>query len=78
MLRQWIQLKLLLPEVPGQVLDEHVAIFGALRDRDVQRARLAMRSHLEKTGKLVERVIRERNASVLEGEFPEKNGSSSA
>ena len=63
MLRQWIHLKLLLPAVPGQVLEEHEAVYNAIRNRDALAARLAMRSHLQKTAKLVEQVIRERNIS---------------
>ena len=63
MLRQWIHLKLLLPDVPGQVAEEHAAVYAAIRNRDVVGARLAMRSHLQKTSKLVEQVVRERNAS---------------
>jgi DNA-binding GntR family transcriptional regulator len=47
------------------VLDEHVAVFSAIRSRDALAARIAMRSHLQKTSKLVEQVIRERNATGL-------------
>jgi GntR family transcriptional repressor for pyruvate dehydrogenase complex len=63
MLRQWIYLKLLLPAVPDQVVEEHEAVYEAIRKRDVLAARVAMRSHLQKTAKLVEQVIRERNIS---------------
>jgi GntR family transcriptional regulator, transcriptional repressor for pyruvate dehydrogenase complex len=54
--RQWIHLMLLLPHVPDQVLNEHRAIYEAIRSRDVAGARQAMQVHLEHSGKLVEQL----------------------
>ncbi len=56
MLRHWIYLKLQLPEVPGQVIQEHVAIFEAIRNRDSVAARASMLHHLEQTSKFVGQV----------------------
>ena len=55
--RQWIYLKLQLPNVPDQVIQEHEAIYHAIRDHDAVAARNAMREHLEHTSKLVEQVV---------------------
>ena len=61
MQRQWILLKLQLPNVPSDVLREHGAIYKAIRNRDVEGARTAMRDHLTHSGKLVEQVVHHRD-----------------
>jgi len=59
--RQWINLKLQLRDVPDQVMQEHTAIYQAIRNRDAAGARRAMQAHLEHTGKLVEQVVNQRD-----------------
>jgi GntR family transcriptional repressor for pyruvate dehydrogenase complex len=61
MQRQWILLKLQLPNVPSDVLREHGAIYKAIRNRDVEGARAAMRDHLAHSGRLVEQVVHDRD-----------------
>ncbi len=58
LLRQWLQLKLLIPQVPGKVLGQHEEVFRAIRARDAAAARAAMASHLEKSAQLVTQVVR--------------------
>lgn len=60
LMRQWILLKLLLPEVPKKVLKRHEAIYEAIRQRDAERARSAMWKHLEETVALVKQVMEQR------------------
>jgi GntR family transcriptional regulator, transcriptional repressor for pyruvate dehydrogenase complex len=57
LMRQWIHFKLLIPNVPAKVLKRHETIYHAICARDPQRARAAMREHLEETVKLVARLI---------------------
>jgi GntR family transcriptional repressor for pyruvate dehydrogenase complex len=56
-----------IPYRPRLSLDEHRAIYEAVRSRDPQRAREALRAHLES----VERDVRELSAEPPEGEHPE-------
>jgi GntR family transcriptional regulator, transcriptional repressor for pyruvate dehydrogenase complex len=66
--REWIYLKLLLPNIPHKVIKDHTAIYEAIRNRDEAGARAAMRDHLEQTSKLVEQVFQEHaSARRLEG-----------
>jgi GntR family transcriptional repressor for pyruvate dehydrogenase complex len=58
LLRQWLLLKLLIPQVPGKVLGQHEAVFRAIKARDTARARAAMARHLEKSAQLVTQVVR--------------------
>ena len=60
LLRQWLLLKLLIPQVPAKVLQQHDAVFRAIKGRDVTAARAAMARHLEKTAKLVNQVVRKK------------------
>jgi GntR family transcriptional repressor for pyruvate dehydrogenase complex len=57
LMRQWIHFKLLIPNVPSKVLSRHETIYHAIRDRNPQGARAAMREHLEETISLVARLI---------------------
>jgi GntR family transcriptional repressor for pyruvate dehydrogenase complex len=63
MQRQWIYLKLLLPNVPGEVIEQHSAIYNAIRNRNATGARAAMRDHLERASRLVEQVVHERDSA---------------
>jgi GntR family transcriptional repressor for pyruvate dehydrogenase complex len=60
LMRHWINLKLLIPNVPTRVLNQHVHIYEAIRSRDADAARAAMRKHLEDTMRLVTQVIEQR------------------
>ncbi len=57
LMRQWIVLKYLIPDVPHNVLRQHEAIFRAIRDRDAQGARNAMGKHLEDTAYFVSQIV---------------------
>jgi GntR family transcriptional regulator, transcriptional repressor for pyruvate dehydrogenase complex len=57
LLRQWLVLKLLIPQVPAQVLKQHEAIYRAIRAGDSEAARKAMWAHLEETAHLVTQVV---------------------
>lgn len=60
LMRQWINYKLLIPDVPEIVLKRHVAIYRAIAARKPNAARNAMRFHLEETTGLVTRVVEQR------------------
>lgn len=62
-MRQWIYLKLLIPEVPKGVLKQHTAVYQAIRKRDVNAARDAMSKHLDETLYLVTQVVEQRSAT---------------
>lgn len=62
MMLQWIHFKLLIPNVPSKVLKRHEAIYYAIRMRDVERARAAMRTHLEETISMVARLVEQHQA----------------
>jgi GntR family transcriptional regulator, transcriptional repressor for pyruvate dehydrogenase complex len=57
LMRRWIYLKLLIPNVPEKVLAQHVDIYEAIRRRDAEGARKAMLLHLEDTARLVSQVV---------------------
>lgn len=61
MQRQWIYLKLQLPKVAEEVITQHTAIHDAIRNRDAEAARAAMRDHLARSSRLVERVVHNRD-----------------
>ena len=60
LMRQWINYKLLIPDIPEIVLKRHVAIYRAIAARKPNAARNAMRFHLEETTRLVTRVVEQR------------------
>jgi GntR family transcriptional repressor for pyruvate dehydrogenase complex len=60
LMRHWINLKLLIPNVPTRVLNQHDQIYEAIRRRDAEAARAAMRKHLEDTMRLVTQVMEQR------------------
>lgn len=64
MMLQWIQYKLLIPNIPSKVLKRHEAIYRCIRERDVQGARNAMRTHLEETISLVGRLIEQKKQTA--------------
>jgi GntR family transcriptional regulator, transcriptional repressor for pyruvate dehydrogenase complex len=63
LLRQWLLLKLMIPQVPAKILQQHDAVFRAIKARDVTGARTAMARHLEKSAKLVYQVVRKKEQS---------------
>jgi GntR family transcriptional regulator, transcriptional repressor for pyruvate dehydrogenase complex len=65
LMRHWIGLKLLIPSVPGRVLNQHVEIYQAIRSRDAEAARKAMHKHLEDTRRLVTQVVHQRSSKRL-------------
>lgn len=60
LMRQWIYYKLMIPDIPETVLKRHVAIYRAIAAGKPNAARSAMRLHLEETGKLLNRVVEQR------------------
>ena len=60
LMRRWIYLKLLIPDVPSKVLKRHDTIYQAIRKRDGDAARAAMWKHLEETVTLVTQVMEQR------------------
>ena len=67
LMRQWLVLKLLIPEVPAKVLRQHEAIYAAIRARDAEAARQAMWTHLEQTARLVTEVMRKQSKGPQNG-----------
>jgi GntR family transcriptional repressor for pyruvate dehydrogenase complex len=61
LIRQWIVLKLMIPDVPAKVLKQHEKIFKAIRARDAAGARKAMWDHLEETAYLVTQVVQKKS-----------------
>jgi len=61
LIRQWIVLKLMIPNVPAKVLKQHEKIFKAIRARDAAGARRAMWDHLEQTTYLVTQVVQKKS-----------------
>jgi GntR family transcriptional repressor for pyruvate dehydrogenase complex len=61
LIRQWIVLKLMIPNVPAKVLKQHEKIFKAIRARDAAGARRAMWDHLEQTAYLVAQVVQKKS-----------------
>ena len=64
LMRQWIYLKLLIPNVPTRVLSQHELIYDAIKRRDVEGARAGMRKHLDDTVMLVTKVMQQRRAQA--------------
>jgi GntR family transcriptional repressor for pyruvate dehydrogenase complex len=60
LMRHWIKLKLLIPNVPERVISQHEQIYEAIRTGHAEAARTAMRKHLEDTVRLVTQVIERR------------------
>ncbi len=58
LMRQWINYKLLIPDIPKVVLKRHIAIYRAISARKPHAARNAMRLHLEETISLVTQVVK--------------------
>jgi GntR family transcriptional repressor for pyruvate dehydrogenase complex len=54
---QWLLLKLRMPEAPVRVLQQHEAIYQAIRHRDPMRARAEMLQHLTEMGHLLIKVV---------------------
>ncbi len=52
-LRHWIYQRHMVPNVPNKVLMQHDAIYEAIRHRDPNSARKAMREHLRETFELI-------------------------
>jgi GntR family transcriptional repressor for pyruvate dehydrogenase complex len=63
LLRQWLQYKVLIPDIPRAVLKRHAAIYRAIAARKPNAARSAMRLHLEETMRLVTDVVKRRKAA---------------
>lgn len=61
LMKQWLVLKLMIPQVPANVLEQHEIIFRAIQSRDPEAARNAMHTHLQTTAHLLEQVV-ERSA----------------
>lgn len=59
LMRQGIQFKLLLPGVSPAILKDHLAIYQAIKKRNVAAARKAMRHHLLETMKMVTYAIQQ-------------------
>lgn len=62
LMRQWIYLKLLIPNVPSRVLSQHEIIYAAIRKRDAEAARGAMYKHLKDTLLVLTQVVQQRNS----------------
>jgi GntR family transcriptional regulator, transcriptional repressor for pyruvate dehydrogenase complex len=67
LMRQWLVLKLLIPQVPEQVLKHHEAIYEAIKNHDGAAARAAMWTHLEETALLVAQVMQQRGKASPNG-----------
>ena len=65
LMRQWIYLKLQIPNVPVRVLNQHIEIYDAIRRRDADAARTAMRKHLDDSVSLVTQVVQQRSSKQL-------------
>ncbi len=61
LLKQWLVLKLMMPQVPAKVLKQHEAIYRAIKQRNGAKARSAMWDHLEETAQLVTQVVETRS-----------------
>lgn len=59
-MKHWIHLKLRGDGVPQQVLEQHQRIFVAIRHRDSEMARQAMRDHLGSMGRLLIKTVESR------------------
>ncbi|MBI2687620.1 MAG: FadR family transcriptional regulator [Acidobacteria bacterium] len=54
--KHWLELKLQIPHTPSKVLEQHTAIYRAIRLRDSHAAREAMSGHLTSMGRLLIQV----------------------
>ncbi len=54
---QWLLLKLRMPDTSARVLQQHEAIYAAIRHRDPARARVEMLQHLTEMGHLLIKVV---------------------
>jgi GntR family transcriptional regulator, transcriptional repressor for pyruvate dehydrogenase complex len=57
LMRYWLYLKLMIPHVPGRVLEQHQLIYDAICRHDADAARGAMLDHLQSTFRLVSQVV---------------------
>jgi len=64
LMKRWLVLKLLMPQVPEHVLRHHEAIYQAIENHDGPRARAAMWTHLEETAHLVAQMIEKRGKAL--------------
>lgn len=67
LMKQWLVLKLLIPQVPEHVLKQHEIIYEAIRNHDTSAARAAMWTHLEETAHLVAQIMRKQNKAPRNG-----------
>jgi DNA-binding FadR family transcriptional regulator len=63
LMKKWLLLKLLIPDVPTHVLKRHDAIYQAIRKRNAEAARNAMLKHLDETVTLVTQVMEQNQQS---------------
>jgi GntR family transcriptional regulator, transcriptional repressor for pyruvate dehydrogenase complex len=56
LMKQWIQMKLLINNVPAEALKRHKTIYTAIRSRNVQKARDLMSEHLSETSTLITQI----------------------
>ena len=68
-MRQWLAVKLTIPQVPAKALKQHVAIYRAIAARDKEAARVAMWTHLEDTAFLVSEVVKNRRKGTPNGQL---------
>jgi GntR family transcriptional repressor for pyruvate dehydrogenase complex len=57
LMAQWILIKLRMPQACAKVLEQHEAIYMAVRHRDPMRARAEMLQHLTEMGQLLMKVV---------------------
>jgi GntR family transcriptional repressor for pyruvate dehydrogenase complex len=57
LMKYWINLKLLMSNVPSSALKRHQAIYQAICERDAEAARSLMMEHLDETSTLVTQVV---------------------
>ena len=67
LMKQWLVLKLMIPQVPQHVLEEHEVIYAAIQTRDPEAARNAMETHLQTTAHLLEQVVERSGKSSPNG-----------
>jgi GntR family transcriptional repressor for pyruvate dehydrogenase complex len=60
LMKHWIHLKLHGAGVPAQVLEQHEKIYTAIRHREPEMAREAMREHLGSMGRLLIKTVESR------------------
>jgi GntR family transcriptional repressor for pyruvate dehydrogenase complex len=57
LMAQWLLLNLRVPQTPAKVLQQHEAIYAAIRHRDPAGARAQMLQHLTEMGHLLIKVV---------------------